>query len=200
MSKNYSITKSSTALNADSKSFVKLANIILFISKLEHKTLHLTRLLKLLYIIDEKSISIIGSPVTNLEYKVAEKGPLADHLWFCIQNSPELFEDFFEINFNGSTSSYSLKQKKDANLMVLSDFEEDLIKETVNNYKGVKTEEIINDLHKKDTLWYKTKKKYNLNFENSESYTISPYLIDFTDLVKNNEIKLDAYSNYLSRK
>ncbi len=200
MSKNYSEIISLEVLRPNEKAFTKLANIILYIIKLEHRKLYLTRLLKLLYIIDEKSVINIGSPITHLNYKVAEQGALADHLWYCIQNNPQLFSDFFEIKFNDTSASYSFKIKTEPDLNVLSDFEDDLIKETVKEYKGIPTEDIIKRLHQEDTLWYKIKKKHKLNFDNPESSSISMYSIDFGELVKHDDLKLDSYKNYLLRK
>ena len=199
-SKKYSEIISHKVLKPNERTFNKLVNIILYIIKLENRKLYLTRLLKLLYIIDEKSVIKIGSPITNLDYKVAEKGPLADHLWYCVQNNPQLFSDYFEVKFNNTSVGYSFNAKKQPDLNILSDFEDDLIKETIKEYKGVDTEKIIKDLHNDGTLWYKITKKHNLNFQNPESSSISKYTIDFKELIKNDDFKLDSYENYLLRK
>jgi hypothetical protein len=198
--KEHKYTTAPDILKKDNKSFNKLVNIIAYIIKLEQKKLYLTRLLKILYVIDENSVKKIGSPVTNLTYKVAEKGPLADHLWYCIQNNPELFGEYFDVKFNDSTASYSLTSKNAPDLDVLSDYEDNLIKETVKKYKGKDTEDIIEELHAEGTLWAKIKKKHNLNFDNPESSSISKYKIDFHELIKNDDFRMDAYQNYHSRK
>ena len=200
MSEKYSEITSTEVLKPNIRTFNKLVNIILYLIKLEHRKLYLTRLLKLLYILDEKSVISIGSPITNLDYKVAEKGPLADHLWYCVQNNPNLFSEYFEIKFNNTSVSHSFDSKIEPDLNVLSDFEDDLIRETVKEYKGKETDDIIKDLHKEGTLWYKIKKKHNLNFDNPESSSISKYKIDFRELIKHDDLKLDSYNNYLLRK
>jgi hypothetical protein len=198
--------ESKDVLQMDGKAFNKLVNIIIYIKKLESKNLNLTRLLKFLYIIDEKSILKIGTPVTNLEYKVAENGPLADHLWKSVLNHPEVFAKYFDIKITKTirdqqenTTCCISKSHELVDLKILSKFEDKLIKETVQKYKGVTTEDIIEELHGEDTLWGKMMKKYNLDFEESKS-AISAHKINFHDLIKDDEMKSDSYENYLSRK
>ncbi|HWY33202.1 MAG TPA: type II toxin-antitoxin system antitoxin SocA domain-containing protein, partial [Nitrosopumilaceae archaeon] len=55
--------------------------IILNLIVLHSNGIYITRLLKLLYLIDETSIKEIGVPATILEYNVAKNGPLAVDLW-----------------------------------------------------------------------------------------------------------------------
>lgn len=196
-------------IQTDAAAFNKLVNIIIYIKKLESQNLNLTRLLKFLYVIDEKSILKIGTPVTNLSYKVAENGPLADNLWLCILNNPEVFAEFFDIttkqvtrNQKTTTTCCISKSHATADLKVLSKFEDKLIKETVEKYKGIDTVDIIEELHGDNTLWGKIMKKYNVDFKSSESFIskISEHKINFHDLIKNDEMKSDSYANYLSRK
>jgi len=54
----------------------KISNVLnYFASQIEY--LSMTKTLKLLYILDETSIKETGTPVTWLDYKVWEKGPVA---------------------------------------------------------------------------------------------------------------------------
>ena len=58
----------------------KIGNLLSYLT-LKNSSLSLTKALKLLYLIDEISVLESGSPITFLDYKVWENGPVAHELY-----------------------------------------------------------------------------------------------------------------------
>ena len=67
----------------------KIGNLLVYLAQ-NISDLSMTKALKLLYIIDETSMKESGVPVTWLEYKVWEKGPVAQEIY------DEIRDDFRE--------------------------------------------------------------------------------------------------------
>ncbi len=205
MNKALYISDSESLIKRDEKSFERLVNIIAYIVQIDKKTLSLTRLLKYLYIIDETSVKTIGVPVTNLEYKVADNGPLADLLRVCLLKGNSVFKKYFKTSkslfvvnmFTSETNQKcdieSLVEKP--NLDLLSRYEIRLINEVVDKYRGVDTNEIIDELHAEGTLWHNIMTKYKIDFRHSVS-KVSEYKINFEELIANDEINSESFRNY----
>jgi uncharacterized phage-associated protein len=74
----------------------KVGNLIIYlvdeIKRKYRQPLYITKLLKLLYIIDETSVKETGVPVTSLDYKVWRMGPVAYAVYsdFTHNNSEKL--------------------------------------------------------------------------------------------------------------
>jgi hypothetical protein len=204
MNKRKNILQSESLIKRDEKALERLVNIIAYIENIDAKTLGLTRLLKYLYIIDEKSVKAIGVPVTNLEYYVAENGPLADQLRVCMLNKSDIFTKHFKIDISKFENLFkSVSNEKcdivslisSPNLDVLSRFEINLINETVEKYRGVDTNDIIKELHAEGTLWQKIVEKNKIEFQYNIS-KVTEYKINFEDLISDDDINSESFMNY----
>ena len=166
----------------------KIGNLLIYLA--EHlKPLYHTKLIKLLYLIDEESVRESGVPITWLEYKVWQYGPV----------SPAIYELHYKDNC--FTEFVSCEQNEQGRIIVpkkgfsddeFSRYELDLIEKMVKKYHGVNVVGVVGETHGEDTLWSITKRENNIEFD-SEIAKISNYPIDLSRLVKDDEIKMDNY-------
>lgn len=203
MRKVQNIFEAESLITRDEKAFERLVHIIAYIISIDAKDLSLTRLLKYLYIIDEISIKSIGIPVTHLEYKVAENGPLADLLRTSFINGASSLKKYFKVQkstffiniFRSNEKCHVTSLIDKPNLNLLSRFEVRIIKETVEKYKGIPTEKIIDELHEKGTLWHNIVSKHKIEFQNSV-LKVTDHKINFEELISNDEINSESFRNY----
>src|SRR5690554_1034689 len=75
-----------TQLEKVGNASIYLANKISFLSK--------TKLLKLLYILDELSIKRSGIPFANLKYKVWKFGPVSEEIFIDLSSEMNMFSEY----------------------------------------------------------------------------------------------------------
>lgn len=169
-----------------------------FASRIDY--LSMTKTLKLLYILDETSIKETGTPVTWLDYKVWENGPVAIDVYneikhqevFCYQgkelsllNSIQLEKKF---NSDRNVEEVYLKPKDDFDRSIFNRYELNLMETIVFKYGNWNAIELIHFLHEEGSLWHKMVSEHNLinHFEQIGKRT--NHSIEFNDLLENNPI------------
>ncbi|MGQ8335665.1 Panacea domain-containing protein [Sunxiuqinia sp. A32] len=168
----------------------KIGNLLILLSE-EIKPLYITKLLKLLYLIDEESIKKIGIPVTWLDYKAWKLGPVS--------------EPIYNLKFEGTLNPYvELVQTSWGTKIVpasefddseFSDYEIDLVKKLARKYRRASSEELISITHKEGGPWDKVVREHNLTkIFNEDEVGISPFLVDLSELIKDQPDKLENYS------
>jgi len=173
----------------------KIGNLMILLSD-KLPTLYLTKLLKLLYIIDETSISECGVPVTWLDYKVWEKGPVATDIYFDILQNNELFNKYIRVLDNASYKGAGKKiiSKQAFDDSEFSDYELELVDKIISKYGSKNSDELIDILHQENSLWHKVVKEKDLEYLFKIEST-SPYSIDLTERIKGEPQKMDLYNS-----
>lgn len=173
----------------------KVGNLLNYISA-KCPWLYLTKALKLLYIIDETSISETGTPVTWLEYKVWKMGPVSLDVYNDVKNQRELFNkkvkytDVFNVNWaNPGVLISPIGEFEDDEF---SDYEISLIDRIINEHKKDNSDALIRFLHKEDSLWSQEVKRNNLK-AHFKSHNTSTVVIDLTKKIKEDPFKLELY-------
>ena len=165
----------------------KIGNILIFLSSRIQPLYH-TTLLKLLFLIDERSINETGMPATWLDYKAWKLGPV----------SPEIYELKF-LNCPYKEYVDIIKEEQGTRIVpavafddsTLSDYETKIINDIIRHYQFVSASELVEFTHESDGLWDNTMKKYNIVFD--DMVGISPYDIDLTEKIKDDTTKLLQY-------
>lgn len=180
----------------------KVGNLIIYIvdeiDKKYRQSLFLTKLLKLLYLIDETSVKETGAPVTGLNYKVWKMGPVAYDVYVdLMKNNSEQLSFFAEAKKLDAKSERELALIKSVNKFddsEFSDYEIDLFDRIIKEYGDATSELLISRLHEEGTLWSKIVKEQNLEktFEHKQT---SPFSIDLSQLVANDPYKLELFKN-----
>lgn len=179
----------------------KIGNLMLWLSQ-AIPSLYLTKLLKLLYLVDENAVKQMGAPVTWLTYKAWQFGPVPTAVYNDISfGDTKLFGDFIkaireDLRFPDTYQSkgYRIEPNRALDKSVFSLKEADIIQDVVNHYGNKSTSELIELLHKEHSLWDRVyqEKKLEEQFKYAE-YNTSPFEIDLTELIKGDEEKLSRY-------
>lgn len=189
------LTPNNHEFNISKSQIEKIGNLLIYLSsKLDN--LFLTKLLKLLYLIDETSIKESGVPVTWLEYKVWEKGPVASQVYNDIKwENTNIFGNYIDIEIiEDDYISYRILPKLEFDDSEFSDYEIEIIDKIIEAYKDYTGTELINALHKENTIWHRIVKEKNLEIKfKLFNQNTSPYKIDLSELIKNDPMKLDHY-------
>lgn len=176
----------------------KIGNLLNYLST-RIPNLSMTKALKLLYLIDETAYMRSGVPVTWLDYKVWEMGPVAEELYNelrfdqkLIQNDKPLSLETFIRTEKKSTQEgnvlITLLPEGNYNLNEFSAFETELIDNIIDRFGSYTAKQLIELLHEKNTIWHKcvTEKNLKLNFDLYGKK--SNHTIDFSELIKDDPI------------
>ncbi|TDE45381.1 DUF4065 domain-containing protein [Flavobacterium rhamnosiphilum] len=177
----------------------KIGNVLnYFASQIDY--LSMTKTLKLLYILDETSIKETGSPVTWLDYKVWENGPVAIDVYneikhqevFCYQGKELslLHSIQLEKKFNTDRNSEEVFLKPNGNFdkTIFNRYELNLLETILFKYGNWNATELINFLHEEGSLWHKMVSEHNLIDHFQQIGKITNHSIEFNDLLENNPI------------
>lgn len=177
----------------------KISNVLnYFASQIDY--LSMTKTLKLLYILDETSIKETGTPVTWLDYKVWENGPVAIDVYneikhqevFCYQGKELslLHSIQLEKKFNTDRNSEEvfLKPNGDFDKTIFNRYELNLLETIVFKYGNWNATELINFLHEEGSLWHKMVSEHNLINHFQQIGKRTNHSIEFNDLLENNPI------------
>ncbi len=173
----------------------KIGNLIIYlvdeIKRRHRQPLYLTKLLKLLYIIDETSVKETGVSVTGLEYRVWKMGPVAYDVYKDLkhENSDKL-SSFAEAKTGGDSAQIKSVNRFDDS--EFSDYEMELIDRIIDEYGYYQKDELIKLLHEEGSLWCDIVKAEGLE-ELFKTENTSVHRIDFKELLKNDPQKLTAY-------
>jgi uncharacterized phage-associated protein len=176
----------------------KIGNLLNYLST-HIQMLSMTKALKLLYLIDETAYSRTGVPVTWVDYKVWEMGPVAEELYEELRNERFLMENGQRISLEDyvqtKRTDYQgrefiiIEPKGTPQMDSFSPFELELISNIVERFGSYTAKQLIDLLHEQDTLWHKEVKDNNLESNFKIYGKKSNHTIDFSQLIKDDPIK-----------
>ena len=167
----------------------KIGNLMVYILKHQGIVFH-TQLIKLLYLIDETAIKANGIPITWLDYKAWQFGPVAPETYY-IKYKKSVFDSFISLYENNiGENKLLLFPKVDFDDSEFSDYEMDLIDEVLKEYGTKSPSQLVNVTHEKGSLWDLTRIQYGIDFTKTIKTDIS---LDFTRLIENDKLKLMKY-------
>jgi len=155
-----------------------------------------TKLLKLLYILDEISIKKGGIPFLNLTYKLWKLGPVSKELFIDLSSEPKLLESFIERHIDGE--KIYIKPKI---LFVDDEFSDndiELIDYVIDKYGSETAKDLVSYTHRLNSPWYNTAIENNvLELLKNESINSTDYSIDMSQLISHDRRKKEVYFDYL---
>ena len=165
---------------------IYLCNKIPYLSK--------TKLLKLLYILDEISIKKTGIPFLNLKYKVWKFGAVAEEIFIDLSSEITLLSKYIEKDAN----SNSFKAKIDFSDDEFSDNDLQIMDDVIEKFGKKTTKELIDYTHREKSLWYNAAKKHSvLELLQKEEISNTDFLIDMSLLIAHDNMKKDIYLEYI---
>ena len=145
------------------------------------KPLYHTKLLKLLFLIDEESVRKTASPITWLNYKAWKLGPVNEDVFLTKFSGFNKFDKYVRFEFIDEKRCIVRPVAK-FNGSEFCDMDLEVIESILNKYGRKNSEELINILHGKESLWSKAVKDNSLVF--SETNKTSDIDIDFSDMLE----------------
>ena len=169
-----------------------IGNLIIYIvdfCKNMSMPLYQTKLLKLLYLIDEESVRQIGSPITWLEYDIWQKGPVPAAIYFSKFPHTNKLEEY--VSFEERSNKYLVVKKKTFEDTNFSEIDLEIINDVLLKYGKKTSDELIEITHKDGSLWSKVVEEKKIRFTlNNHTSNES---IDFLQLIANDQIKQFNY-------
>lgn len=183
-----------------------IGNVIIYIAHnvKEKDNVSLSKLLRLLYLIDESSVKVRSTPVTWLDYYAWKSGVVADDVRTeiiklgrnkAIDKGLSLgeFISVFEEIKNERIYTY-ISSKKDFNDQIFSERQLDVMKGVLQKYGDWSTDALNEETTKSGTLYDQVVKSNNL----SKVFDIkneTNFPIDFVYMIYDNPLKSLIYQN-----
>jgi uncharacterized phage-associated protein len=172
----------------------KIGNTIIYLSKNIEK-LSKTKLLKLLYILDEISIKKSGIPILNLKFKTWKFGPVSEDIFVELSSEPSFLKDYFHKQIVGE-HLYILPNGEFCD-DEFSQNDLDLMDFVIKEFGNKTAKELINYTHRENAPWYITAKRNAvLELLQNEQINNTELVVDMSELVKYDERKLALYEEY----
>ncbi|MCF6350496.1 MAG: SocA family protein [Flavobacteriaceae bacterium] len=175
----------------------KIGNTVVFLAE-KIKNLSKTKILKLLYILDELSIKKSGIPFLNLKYKVWKFGPVSEDIFIDLSTSPTILKGYIErsLSTEGKTVITPLVKFEDDEF---SQNEIDLLNIVTSEFGNKTAKELISYTHREKSPWHNTAKENSiLELLEKEVISNTEYVIDLSELVNHDSRKKELYNDYIA--
>ena len=187
--------KNSAYIQFNESQLDKIGNTIVYLST-KIPNLSKTKLLKLLYILDEMSIKKGGIPFINLTYKLWKLGPVSEELLIDLSTNTKLLESYI-IKYVKGEKTY-IKPNREFNDDEFSDNDIDLLNYVIDKYGDKNARQLIHYTHRANSPWRNTAIEKNvLDLLENEKINNTDFVIDMSELVAHDERKKEIYNNYL---
>lgn len=159
----------------------KLGNAIVYIAS-HTQQLSKTKLLKLLYLMEEYMVRRYHRPFLGIPYEVWQAGPVAKDVFVDLSGKPYLLKDFIKTEqIEGHVYVLPIAAFSDDEF---SECELEMMDEVLKKYGGKTAKQLVDETHKAGSLWYETAKVHDLldAFARKECNS-SDYRIDFSQVL-----------------
>lgn len=157
--------------------------------------INMRKMLKVVYLIDERFMQLRGFPFTWLDYYVWEKGPVAPEI-YSLKNQDNYFSDFVKAtkSEDGKLIIHPLipiNNDPSGPFGELSEYDQSIIDEELSKYGDKSADWLTDQTHLQDALWTKTKVEHKVEFKDGKS----DCRMDLTELIKNDEDLCEVYED-----
>jgi uncharacterized phage-associated protein len=153
-----------------------------------------TKILKLLFFLEEESIRKFGYPFFGVDFKIWVRGPVLENVFRDFEHdSPTIFKKYVKRDIYDKDLWSPNKEFDD------SEFSDNDIKclQSICAFARHKTSyDLVNLSHKKGSLWERSANEYGVYHDLiDEKVTITEHSIDFSFLLEGNEFFKERYEN-----
>lgn len=173
----------------------KIGNSIVFFAQ-NIPYLTKTKVLKLLYILDEISIKNSGIPFFNLTYKVWKYGPVSEEIFIDLSlDKPDILSEYIQ-----TQSQDNITYVQTESVFCDDEFSNvdiALLEYVTNNHGKLNAGELVEYTHRKDSPWFNLVDRHGLSsgFDNG-SVTNTEIVIDLTELISHDQMKKNLYKEF----
>lgn len=174
----------------------KIGNsIIYFLEKIDE--LSKTKILKLIYILDELSIKKSGIPFFNLKYKVWKFGPVSEEIFIDLSSEITFFKEYITKTLkNGVFVFQPLAKFNDDEF---SDNDIELLNFVIENFGTKSAKDLVRFTHRKKSPWYSTAVENSvLELLEKEEINNTELLVNMKVLVQHDSRKKLIYNNFIA--
>lgn len=161
----------------------KIGNAIIYLSK-KIPDLNKTKILKLLFVIEEACIKKFGHPFFGIDFQLWKLGPVAKDIFIDLSDeSPILLKDFVKKDPSNSCNFIAITEFSDDEF---SDNDIELMDLIINFAKDKSASYLVSHTHSQNSLWRKSAIQYGvLEALENELLNSTEYPIDFNLLFDN---------------
>ncbi|GHT50651.1 hypothetical protein AGMMS49982_06360 [Bacteroidia bacterium] len=154
------------------------------------KPLSHTKLLKLLYLIDEEAVNRTGSPVTWLSYNVWQYGPVSEDIYFSKMEGYNKLSEFVRFDTLPDNTVEIMPIAKFSN-GEFCEIDLEIIDDIIGKYGNMTAKQLVEITHAKGSLWERTKTAHDIQF--TDSNKTSDITLDFAKLVGDDGFRKSVY-------
>lgn len=157
----------------------KLGNAIIYIAH-HTSSLSKTKLLKLLYLMEERMALKYHVPFIGIPFEVWQAGPVAKDVFIDLSDGPYLLKSFVKTDFkDGGTFIEAVADFDDSEF---SECEIEMMDEILAKYGNMTASDLVAETHKEGTLWYRVAARTGLlEAFNKHECNNSDWQIDFAE-------------------
>lgn len=157
----------------------KIGNTLIYIAE-RTPQLSKTKLLKLIYLMEEYMVKRYHVPFLAIPFEVWQAGPVAKDLFIDLSDGPFLLKNYVTTEIKDS-GTY-IKAVQAFNDDEFSECEIEMMDEILRIHGGKTAKQLVEEVHQKHTLWYTVAERHGLleEFANGQSNN-SNYTIDFSE-------------------
>ena len=137
----------------------KLGNAVTFIAS-KARYPYKTEVLKLLFLMEERMVQKYHVPMLSIPYSVWRLGPVSVDVFEELSDGPVLLSDFVTLQFNGQ--GIRVMPSRDFDEDEFSDAEFEVMREVMEKYGSMNSEQLIELTHREGSLWRETAKENGL--------------------------------------
>jgi uncharacterized phage-associated protein len=173
----------------------KVGNAMVFLST-EIPRLPKTKLLKLLYLLDEFSVKKSGIPFFNLQYKVWKLGPVATDIFIELSDRLTRFDEYIRIE--SEDNKIYIYPKTTFCDDEFSDNDIELLSFVAKEFKSIPGRDLVDHTHRPNSLWRTTAERNNVyhELENGE-INHTDIILKLGELVQHDKHKKSIYQHYI---
>lgn len=169
----------------------KIGNAIIYLAG-KIPNLSKTKLLKLIFLIEETSIKKYGLPIFNLPFLVWKYGPVAKDIYVDLSDDGVLFNKYISTKQNGNNTIVSAKIGFSDD--EFSDNEIKILDLVVDKFGSYSAEQLVTLTHREHSLWYITAKENGvLEYLQTEKINNTNIEIDLSRTLENDSFKKEIY-------
>lgn len=156
----------------------KLGNVLIYMAE-RVDDLSKTKALKLLYLMEERMVLKYHLPFLGIPYEVWQAGPVAKDVFIDLSDGPYLLKNYVKTEIRHA-GTYIVPAKPFCD-DEFSDCEIAMMDDVLKKYGGMTASELVDETHKKGTLWYlEANQNGLLDAFNKHECNNSDVKIDFT--------------------
>jgi uncharacterized phage-associated protein len=170
-----------------------IGNLIVLLAE-RCRPLHHTKMMKLLFLIDQEATKEKGCPITWLEYKAWELGPVPQDVYFSKNPGCNKFSNY--VSFDKAGNNWIIvKPQKKFDDSEFSEWDLEIIERVLNQHGKKSAKELVLLTHEEGSLWDNAIKRANVKFSTDDK--TSDEVLNFFELVENDNYKKSIYFSTL---